>query len=347
MDWCKNKEVFPAATMLAIALIVCSLNASAQPPEPPELSRVESEIVVNDLENLSDFSISRDGETIFVAAAEAKQIRRIKGDSNELVITGIEHDEEVATAISVFAIDDNHIVVGVAGFSSPKFAMTLFDLSASTKLPLKFADDLVQPSRTYQRKIKRSDAFDVLQIFQQQRGVSIVRQIGDDNPKLCDVPLKDGSLETLTDGEYHPEISKSPDLSTLAVDPLGGYIVSVTPDADGTSKLTFSQAEGVIIQSFSLKLPRVRSLGFTPEGRRLYALVVEGDSEPEEASLKAGIYEIQSSGADCSAELVLPIRQPQKMKLDAHGNAWVLCKMNSHQKSHLLKVTGLTESRSK
>ena len=346
MDLNNNTGISQAATLLTIALIVCSSKTSAQQPESPKQSQAKSEIVVADLEDPSDFSISREGETIFVAELAAKQIRRIKDDSNELVITGIEHDEDATTAISVFAIDENHIVLGVAGFSSPKYAMTLFDLSAAEDLPLEFVDDPVKPTRTFERKIKRADAFDVLKIFEQQRGVSFVRKIGDDNPDLCDIPFKDGVFETLSNGYYQPEISDSSDLSTLAVDPLGGYFVTVSPDSDGNSKLIFSQAEGVVIQSFSLKLPRVRSLGFTPESQRLYALVVEDESEPSDASFQAGIYEILSEDKGCSAELVLKVDRPQKMKMDAQGNAWVLCRMDS-EKSQLLKVTGLNGLQSK
>ena len=346
MDLTNNKGTLHVALVLAIAWIACFSPTSAQQQKPPQQSLAKSEIVVADLENRSDFSISRDGETIFVAEPAKKQIRRIKGDSNAVVITGIERKEDEASAISVFAIDDNRILLGVAGFSSPSFAVTLFDLSVVDNLPLDFADDLVQTTRNFQRKSKRAEAFDVLNIFEQQRGISIVRKIGDEKPNLCDITLKGGALETLADADFQTEISNPSDLSTLAVDPLGGYFVTVAPDSDSTSKLVFSRAEGMVIQSFSLNLSHVKSLGFTPESQRLYALVGEDDSESKEPSVRAGIYEILSNDKACSAELVLSIDQPQKMKIDAQGDAWVLCKTDV-EKSHLLRVTGLNGQRSK
>ena len=111
-------------------------------------------------------------------------------------------------------------------------------------------------------------------------------------------------------------------------------------------ELVFSQAEGIVIQSFSLDLSRVASLGFAPDSQQLYALVVADDSETNRVSFKEGIYEISSGDGECSAKLVQQVDRPQKMKIDAQGNAWVLCKTES-EKSHLLKVTGLNESRTK
>ena len=270
----------------------------------------------------------------------------MKGDSNEVVITGIELDEDEASAISVFTIDDNHVLVGVAGFPTPKLAMTLFDLSVSKNLPLDFTDDFVEPTRSYQRKIKRADAFDVLKLFEQQRGVSFVLKIGEQKPTICDVHLKEGALEKL---EYQDKPTKTETishLSTLAVDPLGGYLVTISPASNSTSKLIFSQAEGKVIQSFSLELTGVTSLGFTPDSQQLYALVVANETDLDSGSPQAGIYEILSNDEECSAELVLAVDGPQKMKMDAQGNVWVLCKTNA-EKSHLLKVTGLNDSRIK
>ena len=113
--------IFEVALSLTIAFIVCLSPATGQQPDEPEQPQVKSEIVVGDLDDPSDFSISRDGQTIFIAEPTTQQIRRIKGDSNDVIITGIEHDDDVPTAISVFSIDDNHILVGVAGFTSPKY----------------------------------------------------------------------------------------------------------------------------------------------------------------------------------------------------------------------------------
>ena len=200
MDLKNNRAIFQIAQFafvlsIAMAISIASPSAiCAQQQENPETPQLKSEIVARDLENLSDFSISRDGETIFIAEPAAKRIskakRRYRGGCH------CRHRSTMKTMKTKRQLSrcspsmKTTCLVGVAGFSSPKFAVTLFDLSAGEDLPIDFIDDLVAPTRTFERKTKRADSFDVLKLFEQQRGVSIVREIGDNRPTLCDVYLQ-------------------------------------------------------------------------------------------------------------------------------------------------------------
>ena len=346
MNLNQRLKILQVALVLAIApatLISAPLLTQAQQAQQSQQltpSQPTAETVVTDLKDPSDFAVSRDGKTIFVAEIAEKHIRRFRGDMNDVVLTGIEHDEETASTISVFAIDDNHILIGAAGFSDPKFALTLFDLSAVENLPLDFIDNVVEPSRNFDRIRKKADAFDVLGMFEQQRGVSVVRRLAGQRPSLCNLHLKGGQLDRLEHREQSSEVANLSNLSTLAVDPLGGYFATVLSDSDSTSTLIFSQAEGKIIQTFPLDLTHVASLGFASKNQHLYALVVADDSESSDDSIQTGIYEILSKDDNCFTKLVLAVERPQKMKMDAEGNAWVMCQTDA-EKSHLIKVTGL------
>lgn len=348
-----------------IVALVSSGFAHAQDADPNRNETgletgIDAEIVISGLKRPSDFSVSRDGETIFISVLDGKQIRRLCGDVNDIVVDGIDSDDddEEATSISVFAVDKNRVIVGVAGFSSPKMSVALFELSSAKQFPLDFSDDRVTPLRSYQRAIRRRESFDVLRLFEQQRGISMVCRIDKEQLAVLDIQMKDGLLEQLVDGKYNFKIADIHDLSKLTIDPLGGYFVSLRKRAGNCAELVFSQPEGPLIQNFAISLDasRVVSIAFTPDDRRLYALVtaekdvpsnLSVDATPGKGQPRSGIYEILANENGCSADLIYQVDQPQRMKIDAQGKVWVLCgSKQDASESQLLKITGLNPARS-
>jgi len=324
MGFMRKTRFFTATLVILITTIFSAESSHSQQDDKSQIEKTEiaSEIVLTDLEGATDFSVSQGGDSIFIADLAGKRIRRVQGESDEIVVNKIEDRGQEAKAISVFAIDTNRVIVGVSGFPSPKSAVSLFDLSASEELPLDFTDGRTTELRNFQRAIKRADSFDVVKLFEQQRGITMVRRFRKDRIDLCDILLKDGALGQLADDKYDATFGESVDVASLTVDPLGGYLVSMTSFAEGNS-LVYSDAGGTMIQSFPLDLNHVVSMGFTPHNRRLYALVAAPDSNGNDAK-QEGIYEILSDGEGCSVQMVLALERPKLMKIDAQGTAWVM-----------------------
>ncbi len=340
--------------MLVIGAALMADSSRAQEVETLAVgaAEIQSEVMAEGLDAGTDFSVSPDGETVFWVEMDGKQIRRLHGDSNEVVIEAIEAPDQNASSISVSAINSNRVMVGVAGFTSPKLAVSLFDLSSAKEFPLDFMENMLPLSRAYERWLKHVDPFDVIKFFQQQRCISMVRRVGAEALTICDIHLKDGGLGQLVDDRYVAELAEVSDLRTLTVDPLGGYFVSLSREQGGTTELMFARAEGVPIQSFAIGIAPVVSVGFTPKYRRLYALVAsEGAGRTQSAEdvaeiVTSGIYEIYMGDQGCSTKKVLALPEPQMMKIDHKGRAWVICKSNRATDGfQLVKISGLDRAR--
>lgn len=293
----------------------------AQETEP---SSIVAEIVVEDLATPTDFSVTADGKVVFIAEQGTRQIRRVQGDLVEVVVSGIEADGQSAASIAVVALNDHRVLVGVSGFSSSKQTLRLFDISAS-ELPLRFIDQQVEQSGSYQRSLERVKALQVLRLLREQRGLTMVCKFGESSPTLCDIHFKGGNLERLTERNFEASIA---DLATLALDQMGGYLVALTQG--NPKQLVFYRSETALMQSFPIELENIVSLSFSPVHNRLFALV-------DNAANGDGIYEILTDGDTCKNRFVMELENPEKLKFDEQGSGWVLCRSETNSSGGLLK----------
>ncbi len=314
---------------LAIVLLPMVSPASAQEAESAELVDIISEVVVGDLNDPTDFSVTPDGDVVFIAERGAGQIRRVRGNASDVVVNQIESGDESAGSIAVHAINKHRILVGVSGFSSAQHALCLFDVS-SDELPLDFVGQPVKHSRSYERSLKRLESFSVLRLFGEQRGLAMVCRFGEAPSTLCDIHFKQGNLERLAEHNFETNFAK---LSTLAVDQMGGYLVALTQEKP--TKIVFYRAGRSLIQSFSIELENIVSMSFSPTHNRLFALVNNGRAA--NGSGGDGIYEILTNGDACKSRFVIAIERPEKLKFDAQGNGWVLCRSEADSGRGLLK----------
>ena len=319
--------------VLATVLLAMAGSVSAQETEP---SNIVAEIVVEDLAAPTDFSVTADGEVVFIAEQGAQQIRRLQGDVDEVVVSGIESDDQSAESIAVIAINAHRVLVGLSGFSSSQHALCLFDTSAK-ELPLGFADQQVERSRSYERSLERIKTFNVLRLIREQRGLIMVCKFGESSPTVCDIHFKGGNLERLVEHNFEANIG---DLSTLAVDQMGGYLVAVTQDKP--KQVVFYRVERTLTQSFLIDLENIVSLSFSPVHNRLFAIVNSAD---DDAASGDGIYEILTDGDACRSRFVIELENPQKLKFDAQGNGWVLSQSATDRSLGLLnKINNLDVS---
>jgi hypothetical protein len=300
---------------------------------------LSAQTIVAGLDNPTDFSVTADGEIAFVAEQGAGQIRRVQGDADEIVVGGIETAEQTASSIAVHAINANRILVGVSGFSSTKRSLGLFEV-ASENLPLDFHDQHVKHSRPFERVLERTQVLDVLQFFDEQRGLSMVCELGGSSPRLCEIYFKDGNLKKVTPLEFE---SNNVNLSTLAVDQIGGYLAALTKTEP--TQVVFYRAKKTLPQSFPIDLQNIVALRFSPIHNRLFAAVRNTGDNLSAESGGDGIYEILADGNACKSRLVIAIERPMKLKFDGRGNAWVLCQPDAGSGLGVLKkVNGVDVS---
>lgn len=241
---------------------------------------VTTEVIVDNLATASDFSVAPDGETVFVAELENRNVRRLRRKDDAVVITDIvgqEKQDNLPKSIHLHAISNHRVLVGVAGFKSARRALTLFDISSADALPLVFEDEQTTPLRSFQRIVKRSESFDVIKIFSQPRGITVASQTQGRPPTLHDVRLRGGNLNQFTSGDYEALIADRVDLSTLAIETMGGYLVAAAAgggsdnDAARTT-LCYMQGDGKPMQDFQIDVTDVVAIAFSPNHHRLFVL---------------------------------------------------------------------------
>ena len=321
--------------VLALVLLGVVRQASAQKEGAAD---VVAEVVVSDLDAPVDFSVTADGEVVFIAEQGAQRIRRVQGDANEIVVSEIESADQLAESIAVHAVNSHRVLLGLSGFSSAKQALCLFDMSAQ-ELPLDFNDDQVEHSKSFERILKRKE-LSVLQMFPEQRGLTMVCKSGDAPPTMFDIHFKGGNLDRLSEHKFE---ASTADLSTLAVDQMGGYYAAVP--RDNPKQIMFYRAENTLTQSFPTELENIVSMSFSPIHNRLFALVGNASKNALGDSGGDGIYEILADGDGCKSQFVIAIDGAQKLKFDAQGNAWILCIADADSRKGLLKkVSGLDVS---
>jgi len=333
-----NRSQKNLISLLMLAAVFLGINrlASAQ-----QQTATIAETVVDGLDHATDFSITEDGdiEVIFIAELGAEHIRRIKGDEDAIVVSGIAVEDDPFESIAVQAISSNRILVGVSGISESKQSLRLFDVSA-LNLPRDFNEQHLEHTRIFQRSLKRVKAINVLRIFSQQKGLSMVCRLGNASPSLCDIHLKEGNLERLAEQNYEKDLTETARLSTITVDPMGGYLAALSQYQP--QEIVFYRAEGKRMQQFRIDLENIVSLNFSPTHDRMFAIVSTPKTDDQGDSSADGIYEILSAGDACRSRFVMGVNSPQKMKFDASGNAWVLCGPEEEGGDGLLKkITGL------
>lgn len=318
--------------MLVLVAVVLPMiqPASAQQAPPAD---VIAEVVVEDLDDPTDFSVTSDGNVVFIAERGAGQILRVQGETRDVAVCDVKsvNETELAQSISVHAINAHQILVGVSGFSSPEESLCQFNISAGV-LPLDFVDEHVRHARSYERVLKRSEGFSVLSLFREQRGLVMVCRFGDAPPTLCEIHFKDGKLEKLTDLKFE---SNSAKLSTLTVDQMGGYLVGLSRDEP--NRIVFYRVDRSSMQSFPIDLENIVALSFSPRHNRLFALVNHENEDANKSSTKEGIYEILADDDACKVRFVISIDRPEKLKFDDQGAGWVLCRSQTENGLGLLK----------
>ncbi len=314
-----HRLIFSFLTLvLAIGVQATSNSAWAQESAS---AAIVAELVAEDLATPTDFSVTADGEVVFIAENGAQQIRRIEGESNEIVVSEIKTADESPESIVVAAINANQVLVGVAGFSTVEDSLCLFDLPAED-LPLNFADQRAKQSRNYLGSLKKIEAFSVLRLIRQQKGLSMACSPVDGASFLCDIYFRNGNLDKLVSLLLESDAAQ---FSTLTVDQMGGYLVALSKDEP--NQIVFYRDDMSLTQAFPVELKNIVSLSFSPVHNRLFALV---SNDSESGGWEAeGIYEIFNDGEVCKSRLVLAVPHPQILKFDEQGIGYVLSRSES------------------